>query len=217
MVNKHFDRESEKQHENNDIMFSIGILKISVDDETGIPIREPGQPNRTNVWKITASLGLKSSTKSLEDLDHDFHRASIRPSLILFMKTPFESTSWRNGYVTTSLKEGATQQSTAMRHAVELTQQIQETLLLRDNTMMPFAFLIRSDGGNDRNPKNMTTMLSSIYTFLENDLDFLIHLVTAADTSYVNEVEGIMPLANVVLQNQAYARGKMTDDMKKII
>ena len=59
-------------------------------------------------------------------------------------------------------------------------------------------------------------MLSSIYTFLENDLDFLIHLVTAADTSYVNEVEGIMPLANVVLQNQAYAREKMSDDIEEL-
>ena len=113
------------------------------------------------------------------------------------------------------LKEGAIHYSTAMRHIVELTQQIQETVRLRENTMMPFAFLIRSDGDNDRNPKNMTTILSSIYTFLENDLDFLIHLVTVAETSYINEVEGIMLPANVILQNQVYAREKVTDDMEK--
>ena len=64
---------------------------------------------------------------------------------------------------------------------------------------MPFSFLIRSDGGNVINPKNKTTMLSSIYTFLINDLAFLTCLVTAADTSYVNKIEGVMPLANMVL------------------
>ena len=44
----------------------------------------------------------------------------------------------------------------------------------------------------------------------------MIRLVTTADTSYINEVEGVMPLANVVLQNQACTREKLTDDMKKI-
>ena len=61
----------------------------------------------------------------------------------------------------------------------------------------------------------MTTTLSSIYKFLANDLYFLTQLVTAADISHVNEVEGIIPLANVVLQNQAYARKNMTDDMEE--
>ena len=59
-------------------------------------------------------------------------------------------------------------------------------------------------------------MLSSIYTSLANDLDFFIHLVTAADTSYVNEVEGVRPLTNVVPQNQAYARQNVTDDMEEL-
>ena len=45
----------------------------------------------------------------MKALDHDFHRASIKLSLILFVKTPFESKSWRKGYVTTSLKDSATQ------------------------------------------------------------------------------------------------------------
>ena len=72
--------------------------------------------------KIHASLGFESSNKSVEALDHDFYRASIRPSLILIVKTPFESKSGRNGYVTKSLKDGATQKSTVMRHAIELTQ-----------------------------------------------------------------------------------------------
>ena len=77
-----------------------------------------------NIQKLHVSLSFQSSTKPLEALDHDFHTASIRPSLILFVKTSFEYTSWRNGYVTTSLKEGAIQQSTTMKYVVELTQKI---------------------------------------------------------------------------------------------
>ena len=57
---------------------------------------------------------------------------------------------------------------------------------MRKNKIMSFSFLIRSDGGNDRNSRNITVILSSIYIFLANDLDFLINLVTAADISYVN-------------------------------
>ena len=102
-----------------------------------------------------------------------------------------------------------------MRHEVELTQQIQEIVRMRENTIVLFFPLIWLVGGDDKNQKNMTTTLSSIYKFLANDLYFLTQLVTAADISHVNEVEGIIPLANVVLQNQAYARKNMTDDMEE--
>ena len=44
----------------------------------------------------------------------------------------------------------------------------------------------------------------------------MIHLVTAADISYVNEVEGIIPSANMVLQNPKYTREKMADDMQEL-
>ena len=107
MVYKHLDKESKKPHENNDIILSMDIIKIRVDDGMGIPIGEHGKSVWTNVRKIYASLGFKSSNKSLEPLDHDLYRDSIRLSLILTVKTQFESTPWRNGYVTTSLKEGA--------------------------------------------------------------------------------------------------------------
>ena len=44
----------------------------------------------------------------------------------------------------------------------------------------------------------------------------MIHLVTANNDSYVDEVQGVMSLANVVLQNQAHARKKMTDDIENL-
>ena len=112
------------------------------------------------------------------------------------------------GYVTTSLKYGATEQSITMIHAVKLIQQIQETVKVKDNTRIPFSFSIRSDEGYDTNPRNISVILSSIYTFLVKDLDLLIHLIMMDDISYVNKVKGITTLSNVVLQNQAYVRKK---------
>ena len=70
---------------------------------------------------------------------------------------------------------------------------------VKDNTKMPFYYLIRSDGGNIQNPRNISMILSSIYKFLSNNLNFLTHLVTAADISYVDEVKRIMPFENAIL------------------
>ncbi len=55
-----------------------------------------------------------------------------------------------------------------------------------------------------------------VYAFLKLDADILICQITAADVSHVNEVEGVMPVANVVLQNQAYAWQSMGPDFEEI-
>ena len=79
-----------------------------------------------------------------------------------------------------------------------------------------FFFSKWSDWGNNINLKKIYVILGYIYTFLANDLAFLINLVTAADISYVNECEGIMSLANMVLCNQTYVREKIADDMEDL-
>ena len=43
----------------------------------------------------------------------------------------------------------------------------------------------------------------------------MICLVTLSDINYENKVEGIILIADVVLQNQGYVRRKMTDDMEE--
>ena len=62
----------------------------------------------------------RSKTESTA-LDHDYHRANIRPSVTLVIKTPVKGNSWRKGTVNISLKDGALEQSTSMRHSVELS------------------------------------------------------------------------------------------------
>jgi hypothetical protein len=64
---------------------------------------------------------------------------------------------------------------------------------------MPFVLVQPSDGGADRNPKNASVIVALIHTFLQLNLDALVAMVTAADISYANEVEGVMPVASLAL------------------
>ena len=209
----------------NEIIFSKGITKISIDDKAVVPIGEPGLPVRTNERKLSGSLVLPKWKETILALDHDYHRANIRPSLDLIIKAPESNTSWRNGTVTLCLKDGALEPSTSIRHSVELTKQIEHLVKLDNkileksddsNFSMPYSFLVRSDGGNDRNPKNASVQIGCTNFFLANDLDLVIYLITAADVSHVNEVEGVMSVANLVLQNQAFSRQEMSNKMEKI-
>ena len=214
--------------QDNSLIFSKGITKISVDDKAAIPIGEPGYPVRTNVCKLAASLASSKDVKESSALDHDFHRANVRPSIALVITTPATvGESWRYGRVVCSLKDAATQSSTPMHHSIEPVKKIEalvveeDTLVSRaagsllEGTSKPYSFIIRSDGGSDRNPKNASVQLAMVYAFLKLKADLLICLITAADVSHVNEVEGVMPVANIVLQNQAYARQSMGQDFEE--
>jgi hypothetical protein len=70
--------------------------------------------------------------------------------------------------------------------------------------------VLHGDGGSDRNPKNLSVQLSMIFLFIDLNIGLLVLEITAANVSHVNEVEGEMPTANVVLQHQAFARGRMS-------
>ncbi len=184
------------------MIFSKGMTKVSADDKALVPIGEPGHPVRTNVRPISAKIVVAKGTGQPDASDHDFHRASIRPSLALICQGG--GGNWRKGQVVFNLKDSATQKSTAMRHAVESTNQIktlvkkQDLLLAERNlldryaekTTMPYTFLDRTDGGSDRNPKNISVQLAGVYKWLALDLDIYCCIITAADISAVNEVEG---------------------------
>jgi hypothetical protein len=213
----------------NHLVFSKAINKISVDDKAAVPIGEPGFPIRTNVRKFSSSIILERERNKESAGDHDWHRASVRPSMALFICTPLQpGESWRAGRVTCCLKDAATQHSTAMRHSVEfirqtksivesddqIHQQTTPNTPLPEMASMPYMFAMRSDGGSDRNPKHASVQIASLHTFLRLDLDALILLVTAADVSHVNEVEGVMPTVNLALQNQAFERQMMSPSME---
>jgi hypothetical protein len=218
----------------NQLVFSKAMTKVSVDDKAAVPIGEPGYPVRTNVRKLSASIIAEKDRNKATAGDHDWHKANVVPSMALFICTPEETQqSWRVGRVTCSLKDRATEHSTAMRHSVELVTQVNLLVAeddanvamanhngkspetMPENTSMPFMMALRADGGSDRNPKHAAVVIGSLNTFLALDLDVLLVLVTAADISHVNEVEGVMPTVNLGLQNQAFERKPMSQQCEE--
>jgi len=211
----------------NGIIFSKGMTKISIDDKATVHIGEPGYPVRTNVRAMSKGLSHLNDANTPQAMDHDYHRTSLRPSMALIIATPLQvDDSWRKGIATAVIKDGTTQHSTAVRNVVELVQQLTHMIPLDTIAMnthqqedlhdkvdnAPFCYALRSDGGADRHPKNALVQLAYLYFFLKMDVDLLVVLVTASDLSYVNEVEGVMPIANVALQHQAFARSRMPDN-----
>jgi hypothetical protein len=204
---------------NNGLSLSKGVTKISVDDKSAIPVGEPNLPVRSNVRKMHASLIALQDTNKPNLLDHKFHCATIRPLMALIIKTPDSvSNSWRHGRLLCSVKDAATQVSTAMLHAVELAKKVnwvnKEDTKLRDigrlpnipeSATKPYCLLLRSDGGSDRHPKHISVQIAMVYHMLVLDLHCLVLEITARDVSHTNKVEGCMPVANLALQNQAFA------------
>jgi hypothetical protein len=146
-----------------------------------------------------ASLIALQDTNKPNSLDHNFHRANIRPSMALIIKTPESvSNSWRHGRLLCSVKDAATQVSTAMRHAVELAKKVdwlvdKEDSKLRDlgrlsnipeSTTKPYCLLLRSDGGSNRHPKHISVQIAMVYLMLVLDLDCLVLEITACDVSH---------------------------------
>jgi hypothetical protein len=101
----------------NGLVMLKGATKVLVDDKAAVSVGEPGVPCRSNTRKMYASIVVDADVGKASAGDHDFHRASVRPSMTLFMTTQLVSRdSWRTGKVTCSLKDCATQRSSPMRH-----------------------------------------------------------------------------------------------------
>jgi hypothetical protein len=81
---------------------------------------------------------------------------------------------------------------------------------------MPFVLVQRFDGGAGCNPIYASVIVVLIHTFLQLNLDALVSIVTAADTSYINEVEGVMPVAKLALQNQSFEQKQMSIINKRL-
>jgi len=204
----------------NGIIFSKEMTKISIDDKAGVHIGEPGCPVQTNVRAMSKGLSHLNDANTPQAMDHDYYCTSLCPSMALIIASPFQvDESWQKGIATAVLKDGTTQHSTAICNVVELVQQLTHLIPLDAIAMnthvredlhgevdnAPFCYALRSDGGADRHPKNALVQLAYLYFFLKMDVDLLVVLVTASDMSYVNEVEGVMPIANITLQHQAFA------------
>jgi hypothetical protein len=207
----------------NGLVMSEGATKVSVEDKAAVYVGKPGFPCRSNTGKIYAFIVADSDIGKASAGDQGVHWASMGPTMTMFMMMPLISScdSWRTGKVTCSLKDCATQRSSPKGHSLEFIKQCRKQEKRDDyfmlanpltskleNTSMPLILVQRSDGGADRNPKKSGLIVLSIHTFLQLNLCTLVAIVMAADISYINKVDGVMPVANLALQNQACSEQK---------
>lgn len=96
------------------IMFESYTALVCLDDKHRVKVGEPGYP------LVAAERGrrvLVLADTTFEVGDHDFSKFSIIPSVSLLVDIPSElSGSWYHGLVTVSLKEGAFEPSSPLRH-----------------------------------------------------------------------------------------------------
>lgn len=179
------------------------IVRVSNDDKCKVPTGEPGNPVGTNVRPMAAGVALKSVR--LLAMDHSWHRASITPTVTLLSDVAhgFETGNWRHGQLVVSIKDSVLEPSSAFRNAAELA----TTVLAA--CAKPIILDKRTDGGPEQNTTFGSVQLADVALWKKTGVDLCIHQRPAADNSWINEVEGCMPLLNLGMQHQATARLRM--------
>mmetsp|Transcript_37677 Transcript_37677/g.112456 ORF Transcript_37677/g.112456 Transcript_37677/m.112456 type:complete len:1111 (-) Transcript_37677:584-3916(-) len=186
-------------------------VRLSNDDKCKVPTGEPDCPVGTNVRPMAAALAAR--TVQLRAMDHSWHRASITPTVTLLtdLEHAFETNKWRNGQLVVTVKDSILQPSSAFRNAAEL-----KTTILNQSAK-PIIIDKRTDGGPEQNTTFLSVQLANVALLRATGADLLIHQRPAADTSWVNEVEGCMPLLNMALQHQATARLRMDERFETLL
>ena len=173
------------------------------DDKAKVHVGEPTAPVSTGVRGRTSIVPLSTT---LEALDHDLHKSSLTPNIVLKCDIPVtidRSFVQRNVYYTVS--NSVFQLSSPFRHGVMLKHVVSS---LPD---MPSVLMKYSDGGTDQRNNLESVKIATICLFKELDLDLLITVRCAPGHSYVNPAERIMSILNIALQNCATERFSCDD------
>ena len=150
---------------------------------------------------------------SFEVGDHDFTKFSLMPSVALVNDIPSAlEDSWYRGQVIVTLKEGAFEPSSPLRHAAELKQ----SLCQQDAAENPMLFLY-TDGGPDHRITYLSVQVALICLFLSLNLDYLLATRTAPYHSWGNPVERIMSTLNLELQSVGLMRQAGDETFEKEI
>lgn len=172
---------------------------VCIDDKHKIKVGEPHCP------LAAAERGrrvLVHSGATFEVSDHDFSKFSMVPSVTLLVDIPSDiSGSWYHGQVHVTLKEGAFEPSSPIRHSAELANFITSHSVV-DKPIL----CLYSDGGPDHRLTYLSVKVALISLYLFHDLDYLIAARTAPQHSWRNPVERVMSTLNLGLQCVGLAR-----------
>eukprot|EP00966_Prymnesium_polylepis_P092976 2152481-Prymnesium_polylepis.1 len=127
--------------------------------------------------------------------------------------------SWRRGPLAVRLYDSTFQGASAFRNSAEMLTTIHLTCSFGASggapalPASPIAKLImivkRTDGGPEQNMKNGSVQLADIALQRTSGADLLLHSRPAPDESFLNDVEGTMPVFNLGLQHVALERARM--------
>ena len=110
------------------------------------------------------------------------------------------------------MKDKVTQQSSAMRHSVE----IRNVLHMHGPFDKPILLMI-SDGGPDHRVTFGSVKMALISLFRALNLDMLIAIRTCPYQSWRNLAERVMSILNLALQNVSLSRKQMQDHLEAMV
>lgn len=182
---------------------------VFMDDKHRCKVGEPGYP----VAAIERGRQvIVSQHNTFQVSDHDFTKCGIIPSVTMICDIPYSiDESFYRGQVYVGLKDPIFQHSDPLRHMAELYK-----ILSNRNENKPYLFLY-TDGGPDHRVNYIRVQLALIALYLKLDLDLLVAVRTPPGHSWKNPVERIMSILNLGLQCIGLMRGKMSEELEKIM
>lgn len=199
------------------VRFCSHCLYVSVDDKAVVPVGEPDCPISTGVRGHNRSL-VSLDGPQLLALDHDFHVHGIIPSVAFFVSIPEKpSDSFFTGQAVVTNKDKVTQQSSALRHATELTSIVRTHYGTSGRSAAKPIMVVVSDGGPDHRVTFGSVKVANLCLFQALDLDMLVCVRTCPYQSWQNLAERVMSTLNFALQNVSLARSKMPASFEALV
>ena len=195
------------------VKYSNSTAMISADAKCKVSVGEPDFPIASVSRGNAVIVGRNEKFKVG---DHDFSKVSLISDATLIHSIPGDDSKdaeqiecnketvgkWYTGKVFYSVKNMATEGSTAERGATELSLALKEFYGL---TIPPRLYLY-ADGGRERKNDNFKVQKSLIELFLLHDFDEIVAARPAAGQSYRNPVERCHCIANIGLQSVGMMR-----------
>ena len=171
------------------------------DDKAKVHVGEPDAPVSMGV-RGRESITHKSIT--LEALDHDMHKSSLTPNVVLKCEVPatVDKSFVRGNY---TVSDSVFQSSSPYHHGVMLAK------IVKNLDDPPSILMKFTDGGTDQRNTLESVKVASICLFKELNLDFMIAARCAPGHSFMNPAERIMSILNLGLQNVATERTRLVD------
>ena len=211
---------------------------MSDDTKCKVPVGEPGHRVSTNVRPSGPAPALLSVVLAALDHGWHRASVTPSVTLRSTMPAASDpNQSWRRGPLTVRLYDSTFQAASAFRNAAEMLETIRLTCsfgsggdaptipsvgvpvqatrttwadVLRGKPKARVIMIVkRTDGGPEQNMKNGSVKLADVALLRTSGADLLLHSRPAPDNSWLNDVEGCMPVLNLGLQHMALEREKM--------